>query len=71
MTVVLGSGWPGILLHDVGPWHISTQKFQRVLGPHWRARRLQALTVIDDGTIPDRRGSLNIDDEATPPSATC
>jgi TldD protein len=47
MTVVLGPGWPGILLHEgIG---------QRVAA--------KGVTVLDDGTIPDRRGSLNVDDE--------
>ncbi len=67
MTVVLGSGWPGILLHEAvghglegdfnrkGSSTFSGRIGQRVASP--------GVTVVDDGTIADRRGSLNIDDE--------
>ncbi|HEY1722801.1 MAG TPA: metalloprotease TldD [Magnetospirillaceae bacterium] len=70
MTVVLGSGWPGILLHEAvghglegdfnrkGTSAFSGKIGQRVASP--------GVTVIDDGTIPDRRGSITIDDEGTP-----
>lgn len=67
MTVVLGSGWPGILLHEaVG--HGLEGDFNRK-GSSVFAGRIgervasPGVTVIDDGTIADRRGSLNIDDE--------
>lgn len=67
MTVVLGSGWPGILLHEAvghglegdfnrkGSSIFSGQVGQRVASP--------GVTVVDDGTLEGRRGSLNIDDE--------
>jgi TldD protein len=67
MTVVLGSGWPGILLHEaVG--HGLEGDFNRK-GSSVFAGRIgervasKGVTVIDDGTLPDRRGSLNVDDE--------
>ena len=67
MTVVLGSGWPGILLHEaVG--HSLEGDFNRKGSSVFSGRvgeRIAAkgVTVIDDGTIADRRGSLNMDDE--------
>ncbi len=67
MTVVLGAGWPGILLHEaVG--HSLEGDFNRKGSSVFSGRigeRIAAkgVTVIDDGTLPDRRGSLNIDDE--------
>jgi TldD protein len=67
MTVVLGAGWPGILLHEaVG--HSLEGDFNRKGSSVFSGRvgeRIAAedVTVIDDGTIQDRRGSLNIDDE--------
>ena len=67
MTVVLGSGWPGILLHEAvghgleGDFNRKgSSAFNGRLGQRVAAR---GVTVIDDGTIADRRGSLNIDDE--------
>lgn len=70
MTVVLGSGWPGILLHEaVG--HGLEGDFNRK-GSSVFAGRMgervasRGVTVIDDGTIEGRRGSLNIDDEGNP-----
>jgi TldD protein len=67
MTVVLGPGWPGILLHEaVG--HGLEGDFNRK-GSSVFAGRIgervasKGVTVIDDGTLPDRRGSLNVDDE--------
>ncbi|SES85496.1 microcin-processing peptidase 2. Unknown type peptidase. MEROPS family U62 [Nitrosomonas marina] len=74
MTVVLGSGWPGILLHEAighglegdfnrkGSSAFSGRIGQRVAAP--------GVTVVDDGTIPRRRGSLNIDDEGNPTRCT-
>ena len=70
MTVVLGAGWPGILLHEaVG--HSLEGDFNRKGSSVFSGRvgeRIAApgVTVIDDGTIADRRGSLNIDDEGNP-----
>ncbi|AUL47594.1 metalloprotease TldD [Bordetella trematum] len=67
MTVVLGSGWPGILLHEaVG--HGLEGDFNRKGSSVFSGRVGQrvaskGVTVIDDGTLPGRRGSLNIDDE--------
>ena len=70
MTVVLGSGWPGILLHEaVG--HGLEGDFNRkgssvFSGKVGQQVASKGVTVIDDGTIADRRGSLNIDDEGNP-----
>jgi TldD protein len=75
MTVVLGSGWPGILLHEaIG--HGLEGDFNRKGSSAFSGRigqRVAAdgVTVVDDGTIADRRGSLNIDDEGTPTQRTC
>ncbi len=74
MTVVLGPGWPGILLHEAvghgleGDFNRKgTSAFAGRLG----SRVASALcTVVDDGTLPGRRGSLNIDDEGTPTRRT-
>jgi TldD protein len=70
MTVVLGSGWPGVLLHEaVG--HGLEGDFNRK-GSSVFADRIgkrvasKGVTVLDDGTLADRRGSLNIDDEGNP-----
>ncbi len=74
MTVVLGNGWPGILLHEaVG--HGLEGDFNRKGSSAFSGRvgeRVAAsgVTVVDDGTLPDRRGSLNIDDEGTPTQRT-
>lgn len=74
MTVVLGPGWPGILLHEAighglegdfnrkGTSAFSGRMGERVASP--------LCTVVDDGTLADRRGSLNIDDEGTPTRCT-
>jgi TldD protein len=74
MTVVLGPGWPGILLHEaIG--HGLEGDFNRK-GTSAFAGRLGhkvgsvLVTVVDDGTIPNRRGSLNVDDEGTPTGRT-
>ena len=70
MTVVLGSGWPGILLHEaVG--HGLEGDFNRKGSSAFSGRigqrvAAKGVTVIDDGTIADRRGSLNFDDEGNP-----
>ena len=74
MTVVLGPGWPGVLLHEAighglegdfnrkGTSAFSGRIGERVAAP--------GVTVIDDGSIGERRGSLSIDDEGTPTQAT-
>jgi TldD protein len=70
MTVVLGSGWPGILLHEaVG--HGLEGDFNRKGSSIFAGRvgervASKGVTVVDDGTLPDRRGSLNMDDEGNP-----
>jgi TldD protein len=70
MNVVLGPGWPGILLHEAighgleGDFNRKkTSAFSDRLGQRVAA---EGVTVVDDGTIPERRGSLNVDDEGTP-----
>ena len=74
MTVVLGSGWPGILLHEaIG--HGLEGDFNRKGSSAFSGRigqRVAAdgVTVVDDGTLPERRGSLNVDDEGTPSQRT-
>ncbi|MCS6944868.1 MAG: metalloprotease TldD [Sutterellaceae bacterium] len=74
MTVVLGPGWPGILLHEaVG--HGLEGDFNRKGSSAFSGRighRVAApgVTVIDDGTLPQRRGSLSIDDEGNPTQRT-
>jgi TldD protein len=74
MTVVLGAGWPGILLHEAighglegdfnrkGTSAFSNRVGERVAAEH--------CTVVDDGTLSSRRGSLNVDDEGTPTQCT-
>ena len=74
MPVVLGSGWPGVLLHEAvghglegdfnrkGTSTFAGRMGQRVASP--------GVTIVDDGTLPGRRGSLNVDDEGTPTSCT-
>jgi TldD protein len=74
MTVVLGPGWPGVLLHEAighglegdfnrkGSSAFSGRIGERVAAP--------GVTVVDDGTLADRRGSLNIDDEGNPTQCT-
>ncbi|MBI3002614.1 MAG: metalloprotease TldD [candidate division NC10 bacterium] len=73
-TVVLGPGWPGILLHEaVG--HGLEADFNRKGTSAFTGRIGERVasplcTVVDDGTLPGRRGSLNVDDEGTPTSRT-
>ncbi|RMH41197.1 MAG: metalloprotease TldD [Alphaproteobacteria bacterium] len=70
MDVVLGPGWPGILLHEAighgleGDFNRKgTSAFAGLLGKRVAA---PGVTVVDDGTIPERRGSISVDDEGTP-----
>ena len=74
MTVVLGSGWPGVLLHEAvghgleGDFNRKgTSAFAGRIGEQVAAR---GCTVVDDGTLPGRRGSLSIDDEGVPTQNT-
>ena len=74
MTVVLGPGWPGVLLHEAighgleGDFNRKkTSAFAGLMGERVAA---PGVTVIDDGGIHDRRGSISIDDEGTPSSRT-
>jgi len=74
MTVLLGPGWPGIVLHEAighgleGDFNRKgTSAFSGRIGKQVAAR---GVTVVDDGSIQDRRGSLSIDDEGTPTSET-
>ncbi len=73
-TVVLGAGWPGILLHEAighgleGDFNRKkTSAFSGLMGERVAA---PGVTVVDDGTLSDRRGSLSIDDEGTPTGRT-
>ena len=74
MTVVLGSGWPGILLHEaIG--HGLEGDFNRKGSSAFSGRigqrvAAKGVTVVDDGTLPDRRGSLTVDDEGNPTQRT-
>jgi TldD protein len=74
MTVVLGSGWPGVLLHEaIG--HGLEGDFNRKGTSAFAGRMGQrvasaGVTVVDNGTLPGRRGSLNMDDEGTPTQCT-
>jgi TldD protein len=74
MDVVLGPGWPGILLHEaIG--HGLEGDFNRKQTSAFSGRIGQRVaselcTVVDDGTIPSRRGSINVDDEGTPTQRT-
>jgi TldD protein len=70
MDIVLGPGWPGILLHEAvghgleGDFNRKgTSAFAGLMGQQVAAK---GVTVLDDGTIPDRRGSITVDDEGTP-----
>lgn len=74
MTVVLGAGWPGILLHEAighGFEGDFTRKGSSVFADKIGQRvAAQGVTVIDDGTLAQRRGSLHMDDEGTPSGQT-
>jgi TldD protein len=74
MTVVLGAGWPGVMLHEAvghgleGDFNRKkTSAFSGLMGKRVGSK---GVTVVDDGTIPDRRGSLTVDDEGTPSQRT-
>lgn len=74
MPVVLGPGWPGVLLHEaIG--HGLEGDFNRKGSSAFSGRMGEKVassvcTIVDDGTLPQRRGSLNIDDEGTPSQCT-
>ena len=74
MDVVLGAGWPGILLHEaVGhglEGDFNRKKTSAFAGLMGEMVASPGVTVVDDGTINDRRGSLSIDDEGTPTNRT-
>ncbi|MGH7964213.1 MAG: metalloprotease TldD [Candidatus Binatia bacterium] len=74
MTVVLGPGWPGILLHEaIGhglEGDFNRKKVSAFSGLLGKKVASELCTVVDDGTLPNRRGSLNCDDEGTPTSRT-
>ena len=74
MPVVLGAGWPGVLLHEAvghgleGDFNRKgTSTYAGRIGQRVAAR---GVTIVDDGTLDGRRGSLNIDDEGTPTNCT-
>jgi TldD protein len=74
MDVVLGAGWPGVLLHEAighgfeGDFHRKgSSVFTGMMGKRVAA---PGVTVVDDGSIAGRRGSLSVDDEGTPTSRT-
>jgi len=74
MTVVLGPGWPGILLHEAighgleGDFNRKgSSAFSNMIGQQVAAK---GITIVDDGTLIDRRGSLTLDDEGNPTSRT-
>ncbi len=70
MDVVLGPGWPGILLHEaIGhglEGDFNRKKSSAFAGLMGQRIAAPGVTVLDDGTMPDRRGSISIDDEGTP-----
>jgi TldD protein len=74
MTVVLGAGWPGILLHEAighgleGDFNRKgSSAFSNMIGKQVAAK---GITIVDDGTIADRRGSLSVDDEGNKTNRT-
>ena len=74
MPVVLGCGWPGILLHEAIGHGLEadfnrkkTSAFSNLIGKRVAS---DVCTIVDDGTLPNRRGSLNMDDEGTATSRT-
>ncbi len=74
MDVLLGPGWPGILLHEAvghgleGDFNRKkTSAFAGLMGQRIASK---GVTIVDDGTLPNRRGSISIDDEGTPSNCT-
>src|SRR6185312_3103625 len=74
MEVVLGSGWPGVLLHEAVGHGLEadfnrkkTSAFAGLIGKRVASEKI---TVVDDGTMPSRRGSINVDDEGSPTQRT-
>ena len=74
MIVVLGPGWPGVMLHEAighgleGDFNRKkTSAFSGLIGERVASK---GVTVVDDGTLPDRRGSLSVDAEGTPTNCT-
>ncbi len=74
MTVVVGAGWPAVLLHEAighgleGDFNRKkTSVFSELMGQQIAA---EGVTIVDDGTLDKRRGSLSVDDEGTPTSCT-
>jgi TldD protein len=74
MDVVLGAGWPGVMLHEaVGhglEGDFNRKKTSAFAGLMGKQVASKGVTVVDDGTLSQRRGSLSIDDEGTPTSRT-
>ena len=74
MVVVLGPGWPGVMLHEaIGhglEGDFNRKKTSAFAGLIGQRVATPGVTVVDDGTIPDRRGSLSVDDEGTPSNCT-
>jgi TldD protein len=74
MIVVLGPGWPGVMLHEaVGhglEGDFNRKKTSAFSGMMGQRVATKGVTVVDDGTMPDRRGSLTVDDEGTPTNCT-
>ena len=74
MDVVVGPGWPGVLLHEaVGhglEGDFNRKKTSAFAGLTGQRVAAPGVTVVDDGTIPDRRGSITVDDEGTPSGRT-
>jgi TldD protein len=74
MEVVLGPGWPGVLLHEAVGHGLEadfnrkkTSAFAGLIGKRVASEKI---TVVDDGTMPSRRGSINVDDEGSPTQRT-
>ncbi|MBD8628406.1 metalloprotease TldD [Oxalobacteraceae sp. CFBP 8753] len=74
MTIVLGPGWPGVLLHEAvghgleGDFNRKgSSSYAGMIGERVAAK---GVTIVDDGTLQDRRGSLNVDDEGNPTQCT-
>lgn len=74
MPVILGPGWPGVLLHEAVGHGLEAdfnRKGMSIFSGRIGEQVISPLcTIVDDGTVPNRRGSLNIDDEGTPTQCT-